>query len=429
MENKTTSVHTKSGAIYYYRVVNGKKKRIPKPPTTAAPAEETKTETKKEKGYVLLFAPTLGREEQLLETATPEETSRWKWKVLIEKHWAQYGYDSFNQTNLTKLVALPRDDCFVIIELLAQLVRFERTMATELLNGTYTSKGTGGAAKRQMDEAIGKCETIAPDTLRVLLSDLYRRDAHTLYFDAEKKKKKEGKNMGLDEVTKRKCDALTLTPTEQGYESNQTAIICLDERERYAGHIYIWRSLKFRDTAEVIGIRSSLLNLMCRTFRDVALKIFWGVVLWCEEQRLPYIVVQPLKAMVNTLMNKLKFQMVEVGGRVIPRVFGSTSIVRQQLTDLKIPAPDQIRNRCQYPSNVLFLLEQGLKKTMAWEMEPTTENIVDVTDFLEFTSSRFPCSSTLSPSHEEFLTWKAKRDHNPGTEPLDLPKQAFSPPS
>ena len=93
--------------------------------------------------------------------------------------------------------------------------------------------------------------------------------------------------------------------------SMATAIVIVDSEYTYYGHVYVWPSESL-DTADVIGIRTSLSNLVCRHLSNVAQKIFYGVALWCSKNGFVKInVISPLPVMQHILTKKLGFTLLD----------------------------------------------------------------------------------------------------------------------
>ncbi|CAH6418611.1 Hypothetical protein POVN_LOCUS330 [uncultured virus] len=88
-----------------------------------------------------------------------------------------------------------------------------------------------------------------------------------------------------------------------------TAIVCVDAQYRYCGHVYAWATGTTVNTAMVLGIRSSFVNLVCRHVKDVSLKIFHGVALWAKTHQFEHIEVQsPFPVMRKILDKRMGFR-------------------------------------------------------------------------------------------------------------------------
>lgn len=68
-----------------------------------------------------------------------------------------------------------------------------------------------------------------------------------------------------------------LFPTGPQSVDFSTALVLLDDEYRYMGHIYVWPADYYADTAEAIGIRTSLLNLACRLVPGIGRKLVLAV--------------------------------------------------------------------------------------------------------------------------------------------------------
>lgn len=62
-----------------------------------------------------------------------------------------------------------------------------------------------------------------------------------------------------------------------------TAVIVLDNNFKYLGHVYVWPSRSYFKTLDMIGIRTSVLNLACREVRNVSHKIIASCLLFCLQ--------------------------------------------------------------------------------------------------------------------------------------------------
>jgi hypothetical protein len=62
--------------------------------------------------------------------------------------------------------------------------------------------------------------------------------------------------------------------------TDNTAVILLDNAFNYSGHIYVWPFIKHKSTLRAVGIRTSLVNFVCKTVPNVAEKLMYGVAIF-----------------------------------------------------------------------------------------------------------------------------------------------------
>ena len=87
-----------------------------------------------------------------------------------------------------------------------------------------------------------------------------------------------------------------------------TAIVVINSKYEYCGHVWIWPNLLRLKHANVIGIRSSMANLACKLLTNVSLKIFQGVAMWSKKYNFSWIeIIIPLEVMAKILQTKLGF--------------------------------------------------------------------------------------------------------------------------
>lgn len=91
-------------------------------------------------------------------------------------------------------------------------------------------------------------------------------------------------------------------------DKNNTVLILLDPLNyTYLGHIYIWPSLEYNNTADVVGIRTSIVNIFCKKEKEIGKKLITACIIWANKNNFKLLrVQQPLDVMIN-ILQKLRF--------------------------------------------------------------------------------------------------------------------------
>ncbi|CAH6418371.1 Hypothetical protein POVN_LOCUS135 [uncultured virus] len=240
----------------------------------------------------------------------------------------KYGAGSLHPDVIDQLVKAVSDENArgaVALEVLKQIVAGEHTLGehyykqvkkdleTQLAHQTYNSNYVTTTA-----EAINKCWATHPIS-SAILGELYRdlygeRDSQWLFGPPEFKGY--GASYAPMRTTDVKVDAkfamkeqLEAALKSFTGASHAVAIVVVDADYQYVGHVYTWTSHEAQGVAQVIGIRSSLLNQVCRKVPSVSTKLFHGVALWAKAHHLTTISVHsPFLVMQTILEKKLGFQ-------------------------------------------------------------------------------------------------------------------------
>jgi hypothetical protein len=144
---------------------------------------------------------------------------------------------------------------------------------------------------QEIFDAITKDKYIQPKGISERIVDLCLRDTENVVM-----------------ITEHKGTALPGLKVSEIHSANHsTAIIVTNADYMYYGHVYVKKSCLLADTVEVVGIRTSLLNMHKRTMHGIAHKIFAGVMQWATNNGLVHVqVLTPLGPM-SDILSKLGF--------------------------------------------------------------------------------------------------------------------------
>ncbi|CAH6418614.1 Hypothetical protein POVN_LOCUS333 [uncultured virus] len=245
----------------------------------------------------------------------------------------KWGDVSLHPTVLATLAPAEADSerlAAVAYEVLRQIILAEHTVVQHLYDHTDIPAEGKDEAKAgikllhvlpttnytlTMMERYIECAKTRPlnkNALRLLVEDVFRFGDGDKFFEGPQVEGDEPftlyeRKLNPDLQLMKPLDALLTEHFAKGM-SPSTAIVVLDAQYRYCGHVYVWPSETRRGTAEVIGIRSSLLNQVCQYLPAVATKIFYGVTLWAHLHNFTRIeVMSPLAVMRSILIKQLHF--------------------------------------------------------------------------------------------------------------------------
>ena len=278
---------------------------------------------KKEEIYHILSLPLIAR------TELSDEQQK-----LAYKYFDKYGYKSFNPENIKtvsdkftspilctflylvfKLLLLNEHEAGIKIYK-QDNPKFESSMAT--LKQIHTP------IVNEILSEVKYCESKNISKLFVdLLNDIYKNRDNGHVFGGyggmgpaklTDSREKEFATTEPNKENKKKNENYvrrTLVRPDEDYVSynkNNSALVLLDSIDyNYLGHIYIWPSMDYNETCDVIGIRTSIVNLLCQKTKKIGIKIIASAILWAHENKFKLLRIQQPLDIMATIAQKLGF--------------------------------------------------------------------------------------------------------------------------
>lgn len=264
-------------------------------------------------------------------------------QLTVAEYVENYGYASFIPSNLEKIrrMVLPPSCsilcpsfCVVLIVILKELVKRERAIALamkdeiefKIAEKVSAEIAEAGEERRAKSYLRGVRKRSEEATAQRMLEESDKEYYHppTSSFartslanilscvrESEDLKSLEKLYNVLTELTSELLGKQDRSHLFVGSHP-ETALILLDYKGLYRGHIYVFsstRGIQPNDLiAEAIGIRTSTENLLCKQFPKVAIRLFHGVLLWAQKYGAKFVEVYPLEVMKKVLREQLGFK-------------------------------------------------------------------------------------------------------------------------
>ena len=243
-----------------------------------------------------------------------------------EKYFEAHGYQAFAPKHVATLglggLEGASQLCTFLYAVFKLLLLNEHDAGARLLqqrsSGKKVTTSTSGLWAGKIVDLFDACRpaTTHTDYLPFLIKDLYaQRDDAYVFGDSRAARemerratsprpdeKLEPKDKHNNAMTRREVirpgDDWVLPTTK-----NTSALVLLDsDDDSYSGHVYIWPSDEYERTADMIGIRSSLVNLACHKVEQVGIKLLAAALLWTQRFGFANLrILVPVQNMINVI--------------------------------------------------------------------------------------------------------------------------------
>lgn len=247
----------------------------------------------------------------------------------IDEYVQEYGLRIFAPENISLLSTLvpPHRSCAALLLAFRKLILTEHEVAKTLqtildipcvnnwgrLSDDCDSPSSGPTplAEKLLAQCLA-CNAkapISPVPLQVMMNDLHKMDRNIFIKKPQEVDKRPAypgttPKAKMKFLEKQKLIAARFPGATRTVQP--VIIVAMNSDYEYIGHIYASPNYLRGNDANVIGIRTSMVNLVCQTTRNVAVKIFYGVTEWAIHVGLDYVSVDaPLENMKKILRAKL----------------------------------------------------------------------------------------------------------------------------